>query len=119
MEPTADASSATYWVARDGSDIVAVAKAHLLAEENAHIAVADVIVHPEHRRRGHGTTVLATVVEAAAAHGRRVVEGWQVVAGTTSAPCCRLGPGRRPVLRWSLTSPRFGLAAVVRHLPYV
>ncbi len=46
--------------------------------DNRHLAWLDVVVHPEHRRRGHGTAVLDHVIAEAKAVGRTSLgtDGW-------------------------------------------
>ena len=52
--------------------------------DNRHLAWLGVEVHPEHRRRGHGTVLLERLVKDAAALGRTVVglDGWDSPATT-------------------------------------
>ena len=39
--------------------------------DNQHVAATELFVHPDHRRRGIGAALLATVVDAAARAGGR------------------------------------------------
>ncbi|WP_148234901.1 GNAT family N-acetyltransferase [Deinococcus maricopensis] len=45
-------------------------------EQNLHIAFADVLVHPDHTRRGVGRALAAAVLDAARAEGRRTITVW-------------------------------------------
>ncbi len=58
------------WIAEDG---MAGAWFELPVRENTHAMVAEVFVHPEHRRRGAGRELLAHLTGRAHAHGRRVL----------------------------------------------
>ncbi|CCH28440.1 GNAT family N-acetyltransferase [Actinosynnema sp. NPDC047251] len=69
---------ASFRLVRDAGTAVAVAYLRFPEDQNAHIVVVDVIVHPDHRRRGVGTKVLRHLAAEFAARGRRVVEGWLV-----------------------------------------
>ena len=58
---------------------VALGALSLPERDNRHLAWASVQVLPEHRRRGHGTALLAHLVEQARAAGRTSLgtEGWE------------------------------------------
>src|SRR5439155_1066284 len=73
---------AAHWVARRGNEVVAFAEVHFLEAENSAIGLTHVVVHPAARRSGIGTALLRAVLPELRARGRRIVEGWQVVAGT-------------------------------------
>ncbi|MEU4443589.1 GNAT family N-acetyltransferase [Actinosynnema sp. NPDC050801] len=79
---------AGHWVVRDASGIVAFGYARFPEDENSHIAVATVVVHPESRRRGIATRLLREMVPELRARGRTVIEDWGLVAG-------------RPGTRWA------------------
>ncbi|SER26829.1 Acetyltransferase (GNAT) domain-containing protein [Lentzea xinjiangensis] len=71
---------ARFVVARDGGKIVGHGQVNLSeAEANAHLALATVVVHPHHRRRGIGTALLRAVPPLL--DGRTVVESWSVIKG--------------------------------------
>jgi len=85
-KPLPGMGSVAFWVGRRGHDVVAFAEVHFLEEENSEIGLTDVVVHPDHRRAGNGTAMLRAVVPELRAQGRRVVEGWNVVAGAAGQP---------------------------------
>lgn len=58
------------WVAQDGADVAGVATLYLPMEDNTWLAWFDLHVHPEHRRRGHGSALMDRLVERARAAGR-------------------------------------------------
>jgi len=71
---------ARFVVVRDGGKIVGYAQVNVSeAEANAHLALATVVVHPHHRRRGIGTALLRAVPRLL--DGRTVIECWGVVKG--------------------------------------
>ncbi|MFC4784889.1 GNAT family N-acetyltransferase [Nocardioides sp. MAHUQ-72] len=52
--------------------------------DNHHLAWVRFDVHPDHRRRGHGSAILAALLERARAEGRTTVgtDGWEHAAAT-------------------------------------
>lgn len=64
-----------HWVARGGDRIVGTGMLVLMDDENAAVAVVDIIVHPGFRRRGLGTVLLRELAGAAAEAGRTAVMG--------------------------------------------
>ena len=69
-----DPSPATrllHWVAEVDGRVVGAALLELPQRDNLHLGSAKVDVHPDFRRRGVGTSLLAAVDEAARVHGRR------------------------------------------------
>lgn len=62
----------------EGGRVVAAGGYSTSERDNLHLAWADVEVHPEHRRRGHGTAVLAALLDRARADGRTSlgIGGW-------------------------------------------
>jgi GNAT superfamily N-acetyltransferase len=68
-------------VRADGAD-VATARYEVSAYDNQHLAWLSLDVHPEHRRRGHGTATLAFLLERAKAEGRTSVgaDSWDLPA---------------------------------------
>lgn len=69
------------WVARRSGEVIAVAHAFFPDGGNAHIALAEITVHPEARRQGIGTAFLQAVLPELRARGRRVVEGQTAAFG--------------------------------------
>lgn len=63
----------TRWVVRGGDEMVGHVVLMLPDLDNQHLAWANAIVHPDHRRRGLGTALLRAAVAAAAADGRRTL----------------------------------------------
>src|SRR5262245_8315465 len=66
------------YVGLEGDVPVAIGRVATTDYDNLHLAWLGVQVHPDHRRRGHGTAMLETVVEAAKARGRTMLgmDGW-------------------------------------------
>ncbi|MFT7838708.1 GNAT family N-acetyltransferase [Saccharothrix sp. BKS2] len=95
-EPFPGLGPAGHWIARDGDGIVAHGYARFPEGDNGHLAIATVVVHPEHRRRGVGTAVLRETVPQLRAEGRAVVEDWRLADGSAGAEWAR-GLGFRVV----------------------
>jgi RimJ/RimL family protein N-acetyltransferase len=55
------------------SDPVGFISVGVPTRDNLHLVTAGVIVHPEHRRRGHGTAMLAEVLRQTSELGRRTL----------------------------------------------
>jgi mycothiol synthase len=73
--PLSGQEAARRWVARRAGQVVGFAAVGFLEAENDHIGRVDVLTHPEVRRRGIGTELLAAAVAAVRAQRRRVVQG--------------------------------------------
>ena len=58
------------WVVRDGDAMIGHVVLVLPDIDNQHLAMSNVLVRPDHRRRGLGTALLRAAVAAAAADGR-------------------------------------------------
>lgn len=91
----------------DGPDGEAVAIGELSVSEydNLHLAWLDVGVHPDHRRRGHGTAMLAELAARAGALGRTTItvdswdaEGHRAFAARHGLTVKSAGVSRRQVL---------------------
>ncbi len=67
--PSPDADE-TIFVAVEGGTVVGKLDIGLPNRDNLHFAGADLIVHPDHRRRGIGTALLEQFIEHARAAGR-------------------------------------------------
>ncbi|WP_158630337.1 GNAT family N-acetyltransferase [Glycomyces terrestris] len=70
----------THYAATDGGAVVGYLGIGLLVGDNPHLAMAELMVHPGHRRRGHGAALLDCYVDHASAHGRT-----DLTAGTLTA----------------------------------
>lgn len=81
-DPLPGMGPVAFWVGYRGRDLAAFAEVHFLEEENNEIGLTEVVVHPDHRRVGNGTAMLRALLPELRAQGRRVVESWDVVAGT-------------------------------------
>lgn len=67
-------------VAREAGTIIGYAQVQVSeAEANAHLAIATIVVLPEHRRRGIGTALLHAM--RSLLNGQTVIESWSVVEG--------------------------------------
>lgn len=75
-----------FLAAQDGTD-VAVADYYASTYDNLHLAWLDIVVHPGHRRRGHGSSVLSHLMDRARAEGRTSVgsDGWEAADPTPFA----------------------------------
>ncbi|MFJ9781020.1 GNAT family N-acetyltransferase [Amycolatopsis sp. NPDC101161] len=80
--PLPGMGTAERWVGFRGDDLVALAQVNFLDAENSAIGVTHIVVHPAARRAGIGGAMLRAVLPALRERGRRVIEGWEVVAGT-------------------------------------
>lgn len=69
-----------HFIAADGPDLVGYLGIGLLTDDNPHLAMAELLVHPAHRRRGHGTALLRRYLDFAAGAGRT-----NLIAGTRTA----------------------------------
>lgn len=85
-EPRSDKRITRFLVVRDG-EAVAVGDVCLPVIDNTHLAELGLIVHPDHRRSGVGTLLLAELERRAAAAGRT---SW---TGGFEAPLEAPGPG--------------------------
>jgi GNAT superfamily N-acetyltransferase len=83
------------WVVRSGDGMVGHVVLMLPDLDNQHLAWANVIVHPDHRRRGLGTALLRPAVAMAAADGRRTLLMEAFEGGAGEAFC--LSHGLAPV----------------------
>jgi GNAT superfamily N-acetyltransferase len=83
---------AAFWTARLGGQVVGAAQAGLPLLDNIHTAGVDGAVLPDHRRRGIGSALLETVVDAMRADGRTVLQA------TPHSPVDREGPGEAMLL---------------------
>lgn len=61
------------YVGRDGGTMVGMVSIDLPMRENTHLAWISMDVHPEHRRHGYGSELLAFGTEIARENGRRVL----------------------------------------------
>lgn len=83
--PFPGVSPAAHWVVRGATGIVAFGYARFPEEENSHIAVATVVVHPGYRRQGIGTRLLTVMLPHFRERGRTVIEDWRLPEGGTAA----------------------------------
>lgn len=83
---------AAFWAAYEEDRLVGLAEVNFPADENAHLALAEIRVHPGNRRRGTGSALLGAALPEIAARGRTLVAGWGVTeGGAGSAWADRLG----------------------------
>ena len=73
-----DGEPATPYLLRVDGQAVGVGSVSLTERDNTHLAWLSVAVHPDHRRRGHGRTLMEHLLREARAAGRTVVgtDGW-------------------------------------------
>lgn len=63
----------TRWTATAHGVVVGSLAITLFTDDNPHLATAELIVHPAHRRHGHGSALLQHCIDFAAANGRNTV----------------------------------------------
>lgn len=73
LRRTNDYTTHALWLGRLGGDIVAKGIAYLDLQDNQNAAEIHVAVHPEHRRQGLGSELLAVMEEQLAGEGRRTL----------------------------------------------
>lgn len=73
------------YLVRDGARIVGTAIAELPLKENLHALFISIEVHPDQRRRGIGTRLLAEVVAHARREERRLLLGWTLASDPSGA----------------------------------
>jgi GNAT superfamily N-acetyltransferase len=73
-----DGEAPRCFVARDEGRVVGHGTLWLFEYDNRHLAWCDVVVHPDARRRGHGSALLVFLSSSARDHGRRELgtDGW-------------------------------------------
>lgn len=79
--PVPEFGPVRHWLAHDGGELAGVAWAHHPDAGNAHLLIADVTVHPGHRRRGVGTALLDTLRAELRRTGRTAIEGVELTKG--------------------------------------
>ena len=68
-------------VARENAEIIGFAQVQISeVKANSHLAVVNVVVLPQHRRRAIGTALLHAILPLV--RGRTVIESWSVLKGT-------------------------------------
>ncbi|MDP3892935.1 GNAT family N-acetyltransferase [Nocardioides sp.] len=74
-----DGEPAVRFLATDGDDAIGAAAYSTSTWDNTHLAWLEVSVHPDHRRRGLGSEILAELLTRASAEGRTSVgiDGWE------------------------------------------
>jgi RimJ/RimL family protein N-acetyltransferase len=84
-----DGEPPTTYVGRTTPDgpIVGLVAVDLPARDNTHLGWLGIDVHPDHRRRGHGTELLAFGTDVARQAGRRVlgIDGWDTAGSRAFA----------------------------------
>lgn len=69
------------WRACAGDDLLGLATAAFLGEENTNMAIVNVRVRPQSRRQGVGTAMLRAMLPELAAQDRSLITGYGLVAG--------------------------------------
>lgn len=80
--PVPGLGPAEFRLVRVAGEVVGVVYTRYPDAPNDHMALTEVVVHPDHRRRGIGTEVLRGLLPDFRARGRRTVEAWRVVEGS-------------------------------------
>ncbi|SFR22204.1 Acetyltransferase (GNAT) domain-containing protein [Lentzea waywayandensis] len=79
--PPTGVGALEHWLVRRDGLVVAAVTVAFPEEENAHIALTTVTVHPRLRRQGIGTSALRALLPELMGRGRGVVEAWQLLKG--------------------------------------
>jgi len=89
-----------------GGEVVGWADYETSEYDNHHLAWLRFDVHPDHRRRGHGSEILAALVSRARAEGRTSIgtDGWDHAAASAFASAHGLECRSREVLRRQVLS---------------
>jgi RimJ/RimL family protein N-acetyltransferase len=96
-----DGEPAVRFLATEGDRAVGVADYSTSTWDNTHLAWLGIRVHPDHRRRGHGSTMLAQLLARARSEGRTSVglDGWDSAAARGFAARHGFDLGSREVVR--------------------
>jgi ribosomal protein S18 acetylase RimI-like enzyme len=70
-----------FWCVRVDGHLVGMATVGFPDDENGALAMTDIRVHPDHRRRGIGTALLRAALPTMRERHRATVAGWGVTAG--------------------------------------
>ncbi|SDL17537.1 Acetyltransferase (GNAT) family protein [Glycomyces sambucus] len=62
-----------HWTAIEDGGTIGYLSVSLFTDDNPHLAAAELMVHPDHRRRGHGAALLRRCIDFAAANGRTAI----------------------------------------------
>jgi GNAT superfamily N-acetyltransferase len=84
-DPDVDLGERLLWTARADGRLVGLALAQLPVDGNEHLGVVRLLVHPQLRRRGIGSTLLRVAAAALRERGRQVVEILQVETNSPGA----------------------------------
>jgi GNAT superfamily N-acetyltransferase len=68
--PTFDSESLLVW---DGDEVIGAASLLMGTQENRTNASLELVIHPDHRRRGHGTRLFREACAVARRHGRTTI----------------------------------------------
>lgn len=96
-----DGEVGRFFLATDGDTPVGALEIDTSEHDNLDLAWVDVDVHPDHRRRGHGSALLAHALEVMGEMGRHLVAtgGWESDATRGFAAACGLAEKSREVQR--------------------
>ena len=76
---------------RPGADPVALMTIEMPTRDNLHLLWTEIVVHPDHRRQGHGTQIVTEVLRRADAAGRSTIWGWASPDEASAALADRFG----------------------------
>jgi GNAT superfamily N-acetyltransferase len=74
-----------HWAAERGGQLAGLVTVGFPDAENEHLAMTEVVVHPDLRRRGIGTAMLRSILPVLRADDRQLVEGWGLTKGGAGA----------------------------------
>jgi mycothiol synthase len=73
------------WAAYLGGRLIGMANLGFPDDENGHLVIGDIRVHPDQRRRGVGTALLRAALPTMRTEGRSILTAWGVTAGGAGA----------------------------------
>lgn len=79
--PSPEIGPTDWWIAYHEGTVTGLAIISYPAAENDHVAMVNVYVHPDHRRRGMGTALLRALLPVVRERGRNVIDGWAITKG--------------------------------------
>jgi len=83
--PLTSRGPSRFWAAYLDGRLIGMANFGFPDDENCHLVIGEIRVHPDQRRRGVGTALLRAALPTMQAEGRRVLTAWGVTVGGAGA----------------------------------
>jgi mycothiol synthase len=83
--PLTSRGPSRFWAAHLDGRLIGMASFGFPDNENGHLVIGDIRVHPDQRRRGVGTATLRAALPTMRTAGRTILTGWGVTAGGAGA----------------------------------